>query len=171
MKMHMRCYELRDDVGAVVHAHPPAATGFAVAHLPMDRYIMIEAVISLGSVPLTPFGVPSTKEVPDAIAPYLPDHDAMLLENHGAVTVGADLCTAYYRMETLELWAKIELNARLLGGEKEISEKNIGRLLELRKSAKVTGATRATAIIVKTNKLFFRKGRCGGLWEIPGWTR
>ena len=116
MKMHMRCYELRD-----------------------DRYIMIEAVISLGSVPLTPFGVPSTKEVPDAIAPYLPDHDAMLLENHGAVTVGADLCTAYYRMETLELWAKIELNARLLGGEKEISEKNIGRLLELRKSAKVTG--------------------------------
>ena len=123
MKMHMRCYELRDDVGAVVHAHPPAATGFAVAHLPMDRYIMIEAVISLGSVPLTPFGVPSTKEVPDAIAPYLPDHDAMLLENHGAVTVGADLCTAYYRMETLELWAKIELNARLLGGEKEISEK------------------------------------------------
>ena len=106
MKMHMRCYELRDDVGAVVHAHPPAATGFAVAHLPMDRYIMIEAVISLGSVPLTPFGVPSTKEVPDAIAPYLPDHDAMLLENHGAVTVGADLCTAYYRMETLELWAK-----------------------------------------------------------------
>ena len=118
---------------------PPAATGFAVAHLPMDRYIMIEAVISLGSVPLTPFGVPSTKEVPDAIAPYLPDHDAMLLENHGAVTVGADLCTAYYRMETLELWAKIELNARLLGGEKEISEKNIGRLLELRKSAKVTG--------------------------------
>ena len=139
MKMHMRCYELRDDVGAVVHAHPPAATGFAVAHLPMDRYIMIEAVISLGSVPLTPFGVPSTKEVPDAIAPYLPYHDAMLLENHGAVTVGADLCTAYYRMETLELWAKIELNARLLGGEKEISEKNIGRLLELRKSAKVTG--------------------------------
>ena len=154
MKMHMRCYELRDDVGAVVHAHPPAATGFAVAHLPMDRYIMIEAVISLGSVPLTPFGVPSTKEVPDAIAPYLPDHDAMLLENHGAVTVGADLCTAYYRMETLELWAKIELNARLLGGEKEISEKNIGRLLELRKSAKVTG-----------------RHPGGGLWEIPGWTR
>ena len=139
IKMHLRCYEERDDVGAVVHAHPPTATGFAVAHLDMDRYTMIESVIAIGSVPVTPYGTPSTYEVPDAIAPYLQEHDAMLLENHGALTVGADLLTAYYRMETLELWAKISLNAHLLGGEKEISRENIDRLCSMRSYYKVTG--------------------------------
>lgn len=139
IKMHLRCYQERDDVNAVVHAHPPTATGFAVAHLDMDRYTMIEAVIAIGSVPVTPYGTPSTYEVPDAIAPYLPYHDALLLENHGALTVGADLITAYYRMETLELWAKISLTAHLLGGEKEISRENIDRLCSMRASYKVTG--------------------------------
>ena len=139
IKMHMRCYQERDDVGAVVHAHPPTATGFAVAHLDMDRYTMIEAVIAVGSVPVTPYGTPSTYEVPDAIAPYLSEHDVLLLANHGALTVGADLITAYYRMETLELWAKISLTAHLLGGEKEISRENIDRLCAMRKDYKVTG--------------------------------
>jgi L-fuculose-phosphate aldolase len=123
----------------VVHAHPPTATGFAVAHLDMDRYTMIEAVIAIGSVPVTPYGTPSTYEVPDAIAPYLPEHDALLLANHGALTVGADLITAYYRMETLELWAKISLTAHLLGGEKEVSRENIDRLCSMRAGYKVTG--------------------------------
>lgn len=106
IKMHLRCYEKRADVNAVVHAHPPAATGFAVAHRPMDMYNMIEDVAAIGAVPLTPYGTPSTTEVPDAIEPYLNDHDVMLLENHGALTVGGDVITAYYRMESLELWAK-----------------------------------------------------------------
>lgn len=106
IKMHLRCYQERADVGAVVHAHPPTATGFAVAHLDMDRYNMIETVLTLGSVPVTPYGTPSTYEVPEAIAPYLQEHDALLLMNHGALTVGCDLITAYYRMETLELNAK-----------------------------------------------------------------
>ena len=139
LKMHLRCYEEREDVGAVVHAHPPTATGFAVAHLAMDRYTMIESVLALGSVPVTPYGTPSTYEVPDAIAPYLQEHDALLLENHGALTVGIDLLTAYYRMETLELWAKIELNAHLLGGEKEISRENIDRLCAMRAGYGITG--------------------------------
>ena len=116
IKMHLRCYEEREDVGAVLHAHPPVATGFAVANIPLDDYSMIETVIALGSIPVTPYGTPSTQEVPDAIAPYLPEHDAMLLQNHGALNVGADVITAYYRMETLELFAKISLNARMLGG-------------------------------------------------------
>ena len=120
IKMHLRCYEEREDVGAVLHAHPPVATGFAVANIPLDDYSMIETVIALGSIPVTPYGTPSTQEVPDAIAPYLPEHDAMLLQNHGALTVGADVITAYYRMETLELFAKISLNARLLGGRRAI---------------------------------------------------
>lgn len=139
IKMHLRCYEEREDVGAVLHAHPPVATGFAVANIPLDDYSMIETVIALGSIPVTPYGTPSTQEVPDAIAPYLPEHDAMLLQNHGALTVGSDVITAYYRMETLELFAKISLNARLLGGAQELSKENIDRLISMRKNYGVTG--------------------------------
>ena len=139
IKMHLRCYKEREDVGAVLHAHPPVATGYAVANVPLDEYSMIEAVIAIGSIPVTPYGTPSTYEVPDAIAPYLGEHDVVLLQNHGALSVGADLLTAYYRMETLELFAKISLNAHLLGGAKEISRPNIDKLISMRANYKVTG--------------------------------
>ena len=140
IKMHLRCYRERPDVGAVVHAHPPTATGYAVAGLSMDQYSMIETVIAIGSIPLTPYGTPSTNEVPEAITPYLQDHDVMLLQNHGALTVGADLITAYYRMETLELYAKISLTAHLLGGAQEIPRDKIDVLMDLRENYyKVTG--------------------------------
>lgn len=132
MKMHMRCYAEREDVGAVVHAHPPTATGYAVANKPLDEYSMIETVIAIGSIPVTPYGTPSTYEVPDAIAPYLKEHDVLLLQNHGALTVGCDLITVYYRMETLELYAKISLTAHLLGGAQEIPRPQIDKLLDLR---------------------------------------
>lgn len=115
------------------------SSGFACAHLPMDDYCMIETVIGVGSIPLTPYGTPSTYEVPEAIAPYLKDHDCMLLENHGALTVGADLITAYYRMETMELQAHISLVARLLGGVKDITPDNIDRLIGMREQYGVTG--------------------------------
>lgn len=134
LKMHLRCYQERADVGAVVHAHPPTATGYAVAGKSLDEYSMIETVVAIGSIPLTPYGTPSTQEVPDAIAPYLAEHDVMLLQNHGALTVGADLLTAYYRMETMELYAKISLNAHLLGGAKEIPGFQIDKLLDLREN-------------------------------------
>ncbi|MCC8022484.1 MAG: class II aldolase/adducin family protein [Clostridiales bacterium] len=139
IKMHLRCYREREDVGAVVHAHPPTATGYAVANIPLDEYSMIETVIAIGSVPVAPYGTPSTDEVPDAIAPYLPEHDVLLLENHGALSVGADLTTAYYRMETLELYAKISLTAHLLGGAQELSRSNIDRLVGMREQYGVTG--------------------------------
>lgn len=139
IKMHLRCYEVREDVGAVVHAHPPVATGYAVANKALDEYSMIETVIAIGSVPVTPYGTPSTNEVPDAITPYLPEHDVMLLQNHGALAVGADLITAYYRMESLELFAKISLNAHLLGGARELSAENIDRLISMREQYGVTG--------------------------------
>ena len=140
IKMHLRCYRERPDVGGVVHAHPPTATGYAVAGKSLDEYSMIETVIAIGSIPLTPYGTPSTDEVPEAITPYLQDHDVLLLQNHGALTVGADLLTAYYRMETLELYAKISLNAHLLGGAKEIPMEQIDKLMYLRKHYyKVTG--------------------------------
>ena len=134
IKMHLRCYRERPDVGAVVHAHPATATGFAVAGKSMDEYSMIETVIAIGSIPLTPYGTPSTDEVPDAITPYLQAHDVMLLQNHGALTVGCDLITAYYRMETLELYAKISLVAHLLGGAREIEKPQIDKLLYLREN-------------------------------------
>ena len=139
VKMHLKCYHDRPDVGAVVHAHPPVSTGFACAHIPLDDYCMIETVIAVGSVPLTPYGTPSTFEVPEAIEPYLQEHDVMLLENHGALTVGADLTTAYYRMEALVLQAQISLVARLLGGAKDISRENIDRLIGMRPAYGVTG--------------------------------
>lgn len=139
IKMHLRCYEKREDVWSVVHAHPPGATGFAVAHKSMDMYNMIEDVTVIGSVPLTPYGTPSTIEVPDAIEPFLKDHDVMLLENHGALAVGSDVITAFYRMESLELWAKITINAVILGGSHDISRENIDKLLALRSYYGVTG--------------------------------
>lgn len=139
IKMHLRCYEKRDDVFSVIHAHPPGATGFAVAHKSMDMYNMIEDVAAIGSVPLTPYGTPSTIEVPDAIEPFLEEHDVMLLENHGALAVGSDVITAFYRMESLELWAKITINAVILGGSHDISRENIDKLIALRGYYGVTG--------------------------------
>ncbi|MCI9078111.1 MAG: class II aldolase/adducin family protein [Lachnospiraceae bacterium] len=139
IKMHLKCYSEREDVGAVLHAHPPVATGYAVANKPLDDYSMIETVIAIGSVPVTPYGTPSTDEVPKAIEPYLKEHDVMLLQNHGALAVGSDVITAYYRMETLELFAKISLNAHLLGGAEELSRENIDRLIGMREQYGVTG--------------------------------
>lgn len=139
IKMHLRCYAKRPDVWSVIHAHPPGATGFAVAHKAMDMYNMIEDVAVIGSVPLTPYGTPSTTEVPDAIEPYLEEHDVMLLENHGALAVGSDVITAFYRMESLELWAKITINAVILGGSHDISRENIQKLIDLRGFYRVTG--------------------------------
>lgn len=123
IKMHLRCYKERDDVGAVLHAHPPTATGYAVAHIPLDRYTMIETVAAIGSIPVTPYGTPSTYEVPDAIAPYLQEHDVLLLANHGALTVGADAITAYYRMETLELFAKSALRHIFSAAKRKFARK------------------------------------------------
>lgn len=139
IKMHLRCYDKRDDVMSVIHAHPPGATGFAVAHKAMDMYNMIEDVAVIGAVPLTPYGTPSTVEVPNAIEPYLEAHDVMLLENHGALAVGSDVITAFYRMESLELWAKITINAVILGGSHDISRDNIHKLIDLRGYYRVTG--------------------------------
>lgn len=137
--MHLRCFQDRPDIGAVVHAHPPVATGFAVAHLPMDDYLMPEAIVHLGSVPLGKFGAPLSEDTKEAVAEYLDEHDAILLRNHGAVTVGEDLVTAYYKMETLEHTAKIALAAKLLGGAKELSREEIEECLEARRKFKLGG--------------------------------
>jgi len=134
MLMHLEVYRQRPDVQAVVHAHPPTATGFAVAGIPLDRAVLAEVLTTLGSIPIAEYATPSTKELPDAVRRYIKAHDGMLLANHGALTVGTDLYSAYYKMETIEHFAKISLVARLLGREHLISREEVNRLQELRGS-------------------------------------
>ena len=130
--MHLEVYRQRPDVQAVVHAHPPIATGFAVAGIPLNRAVLAEVLTTLGSIPIAEYATPSTQELPDAVRKYIKAHDGMLLANHGALTVGTDLYGAYYKMETIEHFAKISLVARLLGGENLLSRKEVDRLQGLR---------------------------------------
>jgi L-fuculose-phosphate aldolase len=130
--MHLEVYRQRPDVNAVVHAHPPTATGFAVAGIPLDRAVLAEVLTTLGSIPLAEYATPSTAELPEAVRKYIKAHDGMLLANHGALTVGTDLYSAYYKMETIEHFAHISLVARMLGRENLISREEVMRLQELR---------------------------------------
>lgn len=132
MQMHLEVYRQRPDIAAVVHAHPPIATGFAVAGIPLDRAVLAEVVTTLGSVPIAEYATPSTRELPEAVRKYVKAHDGMLLANHGALTLGTDLFSAYYKMETIEHFAKISLVARMLGGERLLSRQEVDRLQGLR---------------------------------------
>ena len=132
LPMHLEIYRNRPDANAVVHAHPPLATGFAVAGIPLTRAVLAEVITTLGSIPIAAYGTPSTAELPDAVRKYIKAHDGMLLANHGAVTCGPDVMGAYYKMETIEHFAKISLVARMLGGENLISRDEVERLQGLR---------------------------------------
>lgn len=130
--MHLVAYRERPDVGAVVHAHPPLSTGFAVAGIPLDRAVLAEVVTTLGSIPIADYGTPSTPELAAAVAPYVKIHDGLLLANHGALALGKDLFGAYYKMETIEHFARISLVARMLGRERLLSSEEVQRLQGLR---------------------------------------
>jgi len=130
--MHLEVYQNRPDARAVVHAHPPTATGFAVAGIPLDRAVLAEVVTTLGSIPIAEYGTPSTPELPEAVRKYIKAHDGLLLANHGALTVAADVFAAYYKMETIEHFAKISLVARQLGREHLLSRQEVDRLQGLR---------------------------------------
>ena len=132
MKMHLEVYRHRPDVRAVCHAHPPTATGFAVAGIPLDKAVLAEVLTTLGSIPIAEYATPSTAELPAAVRKYVKAHDGMLLANHGALTLGADLFSAYYKMETIEHFAKISLVARQLGRENLIAREEVERLQQLR---------------------------------------
>nr|WP_326214901.1 class II aldolase/adducin family protein [uncultured Oscillibacter sp.] len=128
-KMHLAVYRGRPDVGAVVHAHPPVSTAFAVCRRGMETPYLSELVTGLGAVPCTPsFAMLSTDEVPRSVEPYLADHCAVLLANHGALTWGEDLWEAFDRMETVEHTAKILLNARLLGDPVALTQEETAEL-------------------------------------------
>ena len=132
MLMHLVAYRHRPDVGAVVHAHPPTATGFAVAGIALDRAVLAEVVTTLGSIPLADYGTPSTQELASTVEPFVKAHDALLLANHGALALGKDVFAAYYKMETIEHFAGISLVARLLGREHLLSRDEVERLQGLR---------------------------------------
>jgi len=132
LKMHLEIYRNRPDVNAVVHAHPPLATGFAVAGIPLTKAVLAEVITTLGSIPIAEYATPSTAELPEAVRKYIKAHDGMLLANHGAVTCGDSVTSAYHKMETIEHFAKISLVARLLGRENLISRDEVERLQGLR---------------------------------------
>lgn len=139
VKMHMRVYQERPDVGAVVHAHPMYATTFAIAGIPLMEPIMPEAVIFLGGVPLAKYGTPSTVEVPDSVAEFLQDYDAVLLENHGALTYSDTLMNAYHRMESVEFYARLMYQAKMLGGPQILSQDRVEELYEIRRNMGLPG--------------------------------
>lgn len=139
IKMHMRVYAKRPDVGAVVHAHPTFATSFAIAGIPLTQPIMPEAVIALGCVPIAEYGTPSTMEIPDNVEKYLPYYDAVLLESHGALTWSTDLLAAYHKMESVEFYARLLWQCMQIGGPQELSKDQVERLYEIRRQFGLSG--------------------------------
>src|SRR4029077_5698767 len=139
LAMHTLIYRERPDVKAVCHAHPPHGTAFAVAGLAIDQPILSEVILTLGCVPLTDYGTPSTNELTEAMKPFVPHHNALLMANHGAVAYGADLWQAFDRLETLEHTAKIAILAKALGGANDIPQEAIEKLIQIREKAGFLG--------------------------------
>jgi L-fuculose-phosphate aldolase len=132
LAMHLLIYRLRPDIHGIVHAHPPTATGFAASGFDLNRPLVCEVVVGLGSIPLARYGTPGTPELSEALEPLVPDHDAILMANHGVVTCGSTLESAYMRMETVEHFAKIALVCHVLGHEQPLGEKEVEKLHEVR---------------------------------------
>src|SRR4051812_36698945 len=130
--MHLLIYARRPDVNAVCHAHPPTATGYAAAGLPLNKAIVSEVVLSLGCIPVAPYATPGTPELTEALEPLVPNYDAILMANHGVVTYGPDLLTAFFRMETVEHFAQISLVTETLGKQALLSGRDVEKLLAAR---------------------------------------
>jgi L-fuculose-phosphate aldolase len=130
--MHTTIYDMRPDVTAVVHAHPPVSTGFAVAGRPLNQALLPEVILGLGCVPLADYGLPGTPELTEPMKPYIPTYDALLMANHGAVCYGDDLYRAYFKMETVEHFARIALVAELLGGANVLPKTEVDKLFDSR---------------------------------------
>lgn len=130
--MHLQVYKDRPDVNSVCHAHPPYATGFAVAGIPLDKCILPEVIITLGSIPLIEYGTPGTEELYRPVTKLLKDYDAFLLANHGALTIGTDVINAYHKMETVEHFAHIAFVAQQLGYPNTLSKEQVQKLKDQR---------------------------------------
>lgn len=130
--MHLLIYRLRPDINGIVHAHPTTATGFAACGVALTQPLVCEVVIGLGCIPLAEYGTPGTPELADALEPLVPQYDAILMKNHGVVTYGADLASAYMKMETVEHFARIALVSRLLGHEEPLNDQQVEKLIVAR---------------------------------------
>jgi L-fuculose-phosphate aldolase len=130
--LHLLFYRMRTDVQAICHAHPATATGFATAGRALDEALLPEVIIGLGKIPLVRYATPGTPELSAAVEPYVENYDALLLANHGVVTCGPDLLTAFYRMETVEHTAKITLAAENAGTPKLFSSREVAKLMAAR---------------------------------------
>jgi L-fuculose-phosphate aldolase len=130
--MHLLIYRRRPDVHAVCHAHPPIATGYAAAGIPLNKAIVSEVVLSLGCIPVAPYATPGTPELTEALEPLVQNYDAILMANHGVVTCGPDLLTAFFRMETVEHFAQVSLVTELLGKQTLLSGRDVEKLLAAR---------------------------------------
>ena len=131
--MHLRIYQRRPDARAVVHAHPPTATAFAVAGQPLPSDVLPELILQMGVVPLVPYAMPGTPALADGLERYLADHDAFLLANHGATTLGPSLRVAHQRMESLEHGARILMAARHLGRVNHLADEDVRALADARR--------------------------------------
>ena len=132
MLMHLTVYRMRPDIRSVVHAHPPVATGYATAGKPLNQALLPEVVIGLGAVPLAAYGQPGTPALTEPMLPLIPKYDALLMANHGAVSYGEDVYQAFFRMETMEHFARIALVAELLGGANVLPRLEVDKLLASR---------------------------------------
>jgi L-fuculose-phosphate aldolase len=130
--MHLTIYSLRADAMGVVHTHPPVATGFAASGRALNQAILPEVVVNLGCIPLAAYGLPGTPALSESIIPYVPTYDAILLANHGAVCYGADVWQAFFKMETLEHYARIALVTELLGGPNLLPRAEVAKLIDAR---------------------------------------
>jgi len=130
--MHLLIYRRRPDIHAVCHAHPPVATGYAAAGLPLNKAIVSEVVLSLGCIPVAPYATPGSTELTDVLEPLVQSFDAILMANHGVVTYGQDLLTAFFRMETVEHFAQVSLVTELLGKQALLSGRDVEKLLAAR---------------------------------------
>jgi L-fuculose-phosphate aldolase len=139
IRMHLEAYKLRSDIAAVVHAHPPTATGLAVAGLDLTDCVLPEVIVLLGGVPLAPYGTPGGPDIFEPMRPLVEQYDAVLMANHGAVTLGKSVQDAHFKMETVEHFARIALVARQLGSTNHLSDQHVQELLDLRARFGITG--------------------------------
>ena len=136
--MHTAAYTVRPDLNAVVHAHPPVATGFATAGRALDKALLPEVIVQLGAVPLAPYGLPDTSALIEGLLPLLPHYDALLLENHGCTTLGSDVWQAFYRMEIVEHLARITMAAEMVGGARPLPRLEVEKLFASRERYRVS---------------------------------
>lgn len=153
VKMHLRVYQENPDVMAVTHAHPPVATSFAIAGISLDKAVLPEAVVQLGTVPIAKYATPGTQEVPDSIAPFCKDYNGVLLANHGALSWGKDVIEAFYRLESIEYYATILMyTGNIIGKQNELSCKQVNELLGIREQLGILSGGAPSCAVSATNQ-------------------